>query len=867
MNRKMRKLTILLFFSIVMIGKAFADPGIVDEPDTAYLFAYSTNNGRSGLNLAWSIDREEWHAIGPEHTFLFSDFGRWGSQKRMFDPYLFLDENEVWHCLWSLNDTVQQFAHAASKNLYEWKRQSYPVVMNEVTGNVQELEVTREGEGYRITWRSAGEGLDGIFQVTTAGFKDYSPTESATEAARLNDREEVDINGVIHRGMIQQVAWELVEGLIKHQEWMRFHNAERAERMVDDPIRFAGLESPEVEVVLQPGQTKEISDMLIGIFFEDINYAADGGLYAERIQNRDFEYHPGDRLYRDNDWTSKKAWSVTGEVAFEIATADPVHVNNEHYAVLDVQRKGAALINEGWDGIPVEAGKQYDFSVFARTPGRSRSGLTIRLRDSAGRVVGETEISRVTGNWKKHEAVLTATASAPDAKLEIVPQRRGRIDLDMISLFPRHTFKNRRNGLRADLAQAIADLNPKFVRFPGGCVAHGDGIANMYRWENTIGPLESRVPQRNIWGYHQTAGLGYFEYFQFCEDIGAEPIPVVPAGVPCQNSATGGHGQQCGIPMDEMDDYVQSVLNLIEWANGDADTEWGRKRAEAGHPAPFNLKYLGVGNEDLITDIFEERFTMIYNAVREKHPEITVIGTVGPFYRGTDYEEGWDLARKLDLQIVDEHYYQPPGWFINNQDYYDKYDRNGPKVYLGEYAAHLPGRPMNMETALSEALYLTAVERNGDIVRMTSFAPLLAKENHTQWNPDLIYFNNTEVKPTVDYYVQQLFGRHAGNRYIPSQVNLSNADESVRERVGISVVRDDVRGDLILKLVNLLPVDVEANIDLSAYSLAEEGTLIVLEGQPVEEDVRPVEKTIGLSEALDYRLPAYSFSVIRVRVE
>ncbi|MCB0847521.1 MAG: alpha-L-arabinofuranosidase, partial [Bacteroidetes bacterium] len=419
-------------------------------------------------------------------------------------------------------------------------------------------------------------------------------------------------------------------------------------------------------------------------------------------------------------------------------------------------------------------------------------------------------------------------------------------------------------GLRADLAEVIADLKPQFVRFPGGCVAHGDGLDNLYLWENTIGPLESRKPQGNIWRYHQSAGLGYFEYFQFCEDIGAEPVPVVPAGVPCQNSGTGGHGQQCGIPLDEMDEYVQSVLNLIEWANGDASTEWGKKRAEAGHPEPFNLRYLGVGNEDLITDVFEERFTMIYQAIQEKYQDIIVIGTVGPFYMGSDYETGWELARKLDIPMVDEHYYQPPGWFIHNQDYYDKYERNGTQVYLGEYASHLPNRRMNMETSLTEALYLTSVERNGDVVSMTSFAPLLAKENHINWNPDLIYFNNTEVKPTVDYYVQKLFGHNAGNRYIPSVLALSNSTTPVQRRVGISVVEDSKSGDLIFKLVNLLPVLVNTTLDLAPYALPETGKLTVLQGEPTDEKARPVESMIELSEKLTYELPPYSFSVIRI---
>ncbi len=387
----------------------------------------------------------------------------------------------------------------------------------------------------------------------------------------------------------------------------------------------------------------------------------------------------------------------------------------------------------------------------------------------------------------------------------------------------------------------------------------------MYRWKNTIGPLEERKTQSNIWRYHQSVGLGYFEYFQFCEDINAEPIPVLPAGVPCQNSGTGGHGQQGGIPMCEMDDYVQEVLDLIEWANGDKKSKWGKLRAQAGHAEPFNLKYIGIGNEDLITDIFEERFSMIYKAVKEKHPEITVIGTVGPFYMGTDYEEGWDLATRLQVPMVDEHYYQPPGWYINNQTFYDKYDRSKSQVYLGEYAAHIPGRKMTVETALCEALHLINIERNGDIVRMTSFAPLLAKEGHTQWNPDLIYFNNTEVKPTVDYYVQKLFGQNSGDWFIPSSISLSNTQKDVKKRIAASIVHDRENKDYILKLVNILPVEVNASIDLEKLPVGSgPASISVLKGNPSNENSQPVNGTIQIEKMLPFQLPPYSFTVIRM---
>ena len=321
--------------------------------------------------------------------------------------------------------------------------------------------------------------------------------------------------------------------------------------------------------------------------------------------------------------------------------------------------------------------------------------------------------------------------------------------------------------------------------------------------------------------------------------------------------------------MSEMDAYIQDILDLIEWANGDAKkTKWGKIRAESGHPKPFNLKYIGIGNEDLITDIFEERFTMIFNAIKEKYPEIIVVGTVGPFNEGTDYVEGWKLADKLGIPMVDEHYYQSPGWFLHNQDFYDKYDRSKKtKVYLGEYATHIPGRKANMETALTEALYLTALERNGDVVHMTSYAPLLAKERRTQWNPDLIYFNNREVKPTTGYYVQKLYGQHAGDHYIPSQISLDHQDSRVKLRVGSSIVRDSKTGDVIVKLVNMLPVSIETEVQLPGIDgIQSSATRTVLAGAP-ETTPLPVTDTIEAGANFKQQLPAYSFTVIRLKTQ
>ena len=814
---------LLLLFSVLLLSLQPAAFAAMHEttatPDSVSLFAYATrgDDGRSGLRFAWSMDGKHWFEIGQNYGYLRCDYGRWGSQKKMLDPNLKQLPGGEWLCIWKLNDH-DGYGQARSKDLIYWEAQQYP-------------RTTPDFEGTRVKAKIAGH-------------------------------EET--------GTVSQVPWSVVDGLTRTYERNQYRNSLYGERPVQDKERFAGLKPIKATVTAQPEETKEISDLLMGIFFEDINYSADGGLYAELIQNRDFEYDPSDRE-GDKNWNSTHSWKLEGENAtFTISTSDPIHPNNPHYAVLKTNQPGAALTNTGFDGIALKAGEKYDFSLFARIPEGSKSGkLLVRLVDADGTVQGETTVTVSSRSWKTYKAVLTAKASA-DTRLELRPQSAGEIELDMISLFPQNTFKGRKNGLRPDLAQTLADMHPRFVRFPGGCVAHGDGLKNIYQWKNTIGPLEARKPARNLWGYHQSMGLGYYEYFQFCEDIGAEPLPVLAAGVPCQNSACHGDlrgGQQGGIPMSEMGAYIQDILDLIEWANGDArKTKWGKIRAESGHPKPFNLKYIGIGNEDLITDVFEERFTMIYLAIKEKYPEIIVVGTVGPFNEGTDYVEGWKLADKLGVPMVDEHYYQSPGWFLHNQDFYDKYDRSKKtRVYLGEYATHIPGRKANIETALTEALYLASLERNGDVVHMTSYAPLLAKERHTQWNPDLIYFNNREVKPTTGYYVQKLYGQNAGNEYLPSKIVLDNKDDKVRKRFASSIVRDSVSGDVIVKLVNLLPVEVNTNVDLSGIGAVQPSAKrTVLTGKPTDTPL-PVEDRIQIAEKFDCNLPAYSFTVIRIQ--
>ncbi len=620
-------------------------------------------------------------------------------------------------------------------------------------------------------------------------------------------------------------------------------------------------------------QAKKISDNLFGVFFEDISYSADGGLYAELLQNRSFEYTANDK----RGWNPLTAWEYTnngfGYGTVSVETALPVSINNRHYIELNVEeegREGVGLMNIGYDGIAVKAGDKYDFSCFIRQISNKSIPIKVFLQSKKGEILGESTFNTRSDKWEKYTAVITATQGSDSAQFVILAKEKGRLALDVISLFPQNTFKNRVNGLRADLATSIANLHPKFMRFPGGCLVHGDGLGNMYRWKNTIGPIEDRVEQRNIWNYHQTAGLGYFEYFQFCEDMGAQPLPILPAAVSCQNSGgtwrIGGTGQRA-LPMDEMPAYIQDVFDLIEYANGSPSTVWGAKRAAAGHPETFNLKYIGVGNEDKMTPEFKERFKMIYEAVKKTHPEVTVVGTVGPAPSGEDYDKGWELANQLSVPIVDEHYYEKPNWFLTNTHRYDNYDRSRSKVYIGEYAS----QGNTLFNALCEAVYMTSIERNGDVVQMASYAPLLARVGNTSWTPDLIFFTNSKVVPSANYYVQQLFSSNQGDVYYPNVLSISDRQDST---VGLSCVKDSKTGDLILKIANVGATSKMVKADLkklgiSKSTIAQKQLLV---GQPKEQNTLtdaqrliPTYSEMSISSDFMYETPAYSLTVIRIK--
>ena len=632
-----------------------------------------------------------------------------------------------------------------------------------------------------------------------------------------------------------------------------------------------------------PAGGKAISDELIGIFFEDISSSADGGLYAELTQNGSFEYSPVER----DGWGAGTAWKQIRPGhslgRMEVRMDQPIHPNNPTYMRLHVERvkeyydykgwKGYGLENQGFDGIPVKAGAKYDFSAFLRNvKGEAKVVRIVLTAPQPGwgrdpKMLAEATFTASDSNWKKYAVTLSPKEDCDSAQLQILVLTTGDVDIDMVSLMPQDTYKG--HGLRKDLAQALADLQPKFMRFPGGCVVHGggDGFWNTYRWKTTVGPKEQRRGLKNTWGYHQSMGLGYYEYFQFCEDLNMQPVPILPCGVSCQGT-NGGWGMkdqaQDVVPMSEMDEWVQDALDLIEWANGDVNTKWGRVRAEAGHPKPFNLKYLGIGNEERISPEFAERFRYMYKKIMEAHPEIVIVGTAGPGSHpdNPDFQNGWKLAEELGLPILDEHYYEPYTYFQKSRQY-DSYPRDRKtKVYLGEYAA----KDKKLIDALSEALYLLHVERNGDVVCMTSYAPLFARKNATNWNPDLIYYDNHRPFLTCSYYVQQMFGQSSGNYYYGDCVKIKDAT-NLQEQ---SVVLNTKTRQLFVKICNADSQKKYADIDLSRFKGVKTAVKTTLAGKPDAENnyevqpIAPKKETVAVKSKMTLDIEPYSFVMLQI---
>lgn len=636
--------------------------------------------------------------------------------------------------------------------------------------------------------------------------------------------------------------------------------------------------------VKAPAGGKKISNELIGIFFEDISMSADGGLCAELIQNGSFEFSPSER----DGWGPGTAWrSIRPGHSLgyiEPRQQDPIHPNNPNYMRLNIERvgmyydyngwTGVGIQNDGYDGILLKGGEKYDFSVFLRNPdGKDKEVRAVLLVPGRGfraqaTVIADTTFAVTGSDWKKYEYTLTATQDCPNASLQLLSLTTGVMDIDMVSLYPQDTYKG--HGLRKDLAQALVDLNPKFMRFPGGCVVHGggDGFWDTYRWKTTVGPKETRRGIKNTWGYHQSMEMGFFEYFQFCEDAGMEPLPILPCGVSCQGTNGGWNMRtqaQDAIPMEDMQEWADEALDLIEWANGPADSKWGKVRADAGHPEPFNLKYLGLGNEEKITPEFEERFKFIYDQVRAKYPEIVIVGTAGPgSHPGNgDYEEGWKFATQLEVPILDEHYYEQRNYFLTSRQY-DNYPRDRKtKVYLGEYAA----KDKKLIDALAEGLYLLHVERNADVVVMTSYAPLFARKNTNNWNPDLIYFDNERPFLTCSYYVQQMFGQSSGDYFYGDCVNFDRADDNL---LGQSVVLDTQSRKLFLKVCNAGENAAKATIDLSRFGGFKSVTKTVIKGDPNDENgfdaqpIAPATESIKLKSKSTLDVEPYSITMYTI---
>ncbi|MBL0886831.1 alpha-N-arabinofuranosidase [Myceligenerans sp. I2] len=518
----------------------------------------------------------------------------------------------------------------------------------------------------------------------------------------------------------------------------------------------------------------EMSDELYGVFYEDINYAADGGLYAELVRNRSFEFAPTDNA----SFTGMTAWDVVEGAGGTVGVASDrdewLNDSNRAYLQIEADGPGVGVRNEGYNsGFAIEEGGKYDFSVFARSDTRQR--LTVSLESADGSTTYARETVHVNGadRWRKVKAKLTANATVDDARLVVTGGAAGTLRLDMVSLFPRDTWVGPVNGrsvLRADLAQKVADLEPSFLRFPGGCVTNvgtfdtyleSDGAdrRRTYQWKETIGPVEERPTNWNFWGYNQSYGIGYLEYFEFAEDLGATPLPVLSVG------ANG-----CGSRIPEMTDdaridrWVQDTADLVEFANGDTDTEWGAVRAGLGHPEPFGLKYIGLGNEEN-THTFEANFPRFRDAVEAAYPDVTVISNSGPDDTGARFDELWDFNREQGVEMIDEHYYNDPGWFLANDERYDSYDRTGPHVFLGEYAS----RGNQWRNALSEAAYMTGLERNSDVVELASYAPMFANEDYVQWSPDMMWFDNDESWGSTSYWTQRMFMTNTGDEVVPSE--------------------------------------------------------------------------------------------------
>lgn len=647
-----------------------------------------------------------------------------------------------------------------------------------------------------------------------------------------------------------------------------------------------------------------IAKTMYGLFFEDINFGADGGLYPELVKNKSFETE--DRLIGWKGINGAAALST-----YTVSSQGPISDKNRHFLRLTATTASpdAGFVNEGFRGMGVKEGAEYTFSVYARRGPGSIGGLNVTIEEPArassggpeapasGRVLAQTKITGLTGEWKKYSVVLKPSATAAKARLKLTVEGTGTLDLDVVSLFPKDTWMKRENGLRTDLVQLLKDMNPGFLRFPGGCIVEGVTLDNRYQWKETIGDVASRSPLINRWNtefkhrftpdYYQSFGLGFFEYFQLSEDLGAEPLPILNVGMACQfNSAELAPITAAGGPnapahdhaTDEptLDTFIQDALDLIEFANGPATSTWGAKRVAMGHPAPFNLKYIGIGNEQWGPQ-YLERYEPFAKAVKAKYPAMNIVSSAGPSPAGELFDKASQRMRELKAELIDEHYYAKPEWFRENVGRYDNYPRTGPKIFAGEYAAQSvaigsPDNKNSWDCAISEAAFMTGLERNADVVTMASYAPLFAHVDAWQWTPDLIWFDNLKSYGTPNYYVQKLFATNPGTTMLP--VQLGNNAKNGQDNLFASAVADDKVGEVIVKLVNYSAQPRQVTLNLAgAKKMGKTGKAIVLASNDLKAvnsieqptNVAPKENQFAVkSSTISYTLAPNSFTVLRV---
>jgi len=625
--------------------------------------------------------------------------------------------------------------------------------------------------------------------------------------------------------------------------------------------------------------TAEIQPTMWGVFFEDINMGADGGIYAELVKNRSFEFYKPLM-----GWTVLQKQFTEG--AIQVLNRQEKNTTNPRFIRINANQssKGSlGLINEGFRGMGIKKGLRYDFSVMYR---QQVTGVKmhIELINEKGDIIGSAELTpNGTGNaWKKQAVSFNSTAAEPKAKLKLWFEGTGVIDLDMVSLFPEDTWKKRPGGMRADMIQLLADLKPGFVRFPGGCIVEGYDLSQRYQWKNTIRPIEERQLIINRWNfefahrpapdYFQTFGLGFFEYFQLAEDIGASPLPILNCGMACQfNTAE-------LVPLDQLDPYVQDALDLIEFANGDVNTKWGKRRAEMGHPEPFHLKMLGVGNENWGPQ-YIERLKIFQKAIKEKYPDIKLVTSSGTDPNGDRFDYLNGELRKIGADLIDEHYYRRPEWFLQNASRYDNYDRNGSKVFAGEYAAQSDktvsiDNKNNLRTAIAEAAFLTGLERNADVVSMASYAPLFAHVDGWQWTPDLIWVDNLRSYGSANYQVQKLFSTNKGTHVVSALVN--SKPLTGQDSLYASAVIDKNTNEAIIKIVNSAASERPTCLAFEGVKkLNAQATVTVLTAESLDKvntldlptAVSPVTRQMALKgKKIDLTMPANSLIVFRVKL-